>query len=81
MPNKCGVVNCKGNYNAANKCRLFKVPNSACIPLLKAENMRGEHNVCLFLTITVNLHSLYSLVMKTQIYFAIDIEIIKLSYL
>ena len=26
MPNKCGVLNCKGNYNAANKCRLFKVP-------------------------------------------------------
>lgn len=26
MPNKCGVVNCKGNYNDANKCRVFKVP-------------------------------------------------------
>ena len=26
MPNKCGRVNCKGNYNDANKCRVFKVP-------------------------------------------------------
>ena len=26
MPNKCGVVNCKGNYNEANKCRVFKIP-------------------------------------------------------
>ena len=26
MPNKCGVLNCKGNYNAANKFRPFKVP-------------------------------------------------------
>ena len=26
MSNKFGVVNCKGNYNAANKCHLFKVP-------------------------------------------------------
>ena len=26
MPNKCGIVNCKGNYNDANKCRVFKVP-------------------------------------------------------
>lgn len=26
MVNKCGVVNCKGNYNKANKCRLFKLP-------------------------------------------------------
>lgn len=26
MPNKCGVVNCKGNYNAENKCRVFKLP-------------------------------------------------------
>ena len=26
MPNKCGVVNCKGNYNEANKCRVFKLP-------------------------------------------------------
>lgn len=28
MPNKCGVVNCKGNYNAANKCRVFKIPKN-----------------------------------------------------
>jgi hypothetical protein len=26
MPNKCGVVNCKGNYNKDNKCRVFKLP-------------------------------------------------------
>lgn len=26
MPNKCGVVNCKGNYNSANKCRVFRLP-------------------------------------------------------
>ena len=26
MPNKCGVVNCKGNDNEANKCRVFKIP-------------------------------------------------------
>ncbi|KAL8606156.1 hypothetical protein ACOMHN_067139 [Nucella lapillus] len=25
MVNKCGVVNCKGNYNAINKCRVFKI--------------------------------------------------------
>ena len=27
MPNKCGVVNCKGNYNELNKCCVFKLPN------------------------------------------------------
>lgn len=26
MPNKCGVVNCKGNYNESNKCRVFRLP-------------------------------------------------------
>ena len=26
MPNKCGIVNCKGNYNPENKCRIFKLP-------------------------------------------------------
>ena len=26
MPNKCGVVNCNGNYNAVNKCRVFRLP-------------------------------------------------------
>ena len=26
MVNKCGVVCCNGNYNAANKCRVFKLP-------------------------------------------------------
>ena len=26
MPNKCGVVNCKGNYNKENKCRVFRLP-------------------------------------------------------
>lgn len=26
MPNKCGIVNCKGNYNDANKYSVFKVP-------------------------------------------------------
>lgn len=26
MPNKCGVVNCNGNYNDSNKCRVFKLP-------------------------------------------------------
>ena len=26
MPNKCGVVNCKGNYNESQKCRVFRLP-------------------------------------------------------
>ena len=26
MPNKCSVVNCNGNYNIANKCRVFRLP-------------------------------------------------------
>ena len=26
MPNKCGVVDCKGNYNELNKCRVFQLP-------------------------------------------------------
>ena len=26
MVNKCGVVICRGNYDAANKCRLFRLP-------------------------------------------------------
>ena len=26
MPNKCGVVGCRGNYDNANKCRLFRLP-------------------------------------------------------
>ena len=26
MPNKCGVVNCKGNYDETNKCRVFRLP-------------------------------------------------------
>ena len=26
MPHKCGVVNCNGNYNNDNKCRVFKLP-------------------------------------------------------
>ena len=26
MVNKCGVVNCRGNYDAANKVRLFRLP-------------------------------------------------------
>ena len=26
MPNKCGVVNCKGNYDSSNKCRVFRLP-------------------------------------------------------
>lgn len=25
MPNKCGVIHCRGNYNEANKCRVFKM--------------------------------------------------------
>lgn len=40
MPNKCGVVNCNGNYNNLNKCRVFKLPRDpaeqeqwiSCIP-------------------------------------------------
>ncbi|KAL8564071.1 hypothetical protein ACOMHN_034548 [Nucella lapillus] len=28
MLNKCGVVNCKENYNAINKCRVFKIPKN-----------------------------------------------------
>ncbi|KAL8597399.1 hypothetical protein ACOMHN_022308 [Nucella lapillus] len=28
MVNKCGVVNCKGNYNDINKCRVFKIPKN-----------------------------------------------------
>jgi len=27
MPKKCGVFNCKGNYSAANKCRVFRLPH------------------------------------------------------
>ena len=26
MVNKCNVVNCRGNYNSENKCRVFKLP-------------------------------------------------------
>ena len=26
MPNKCGIVNCRGNYDDATKCRVFKLP-------------------------------------------------------
>ena len=26
MPNKCNVVNCRGNYDKENKCRVFKLP-------------------------------------------------------
>lgn len=26
MPNKCGVVNCKGNYNRDNRCPVFRLP-------------------------------------------------------
>ena len=26
MPGKCGIVKCNGNYNKANKCRVFKLP-------------------------------------------------------
>ena len=26
MPNKCGVVNCNGNYNKDNRCRVFRLP-------------------------------------------------------
>lgn len=26
MPRKCGVFNCKGNYNELNKCRVFRLP-------------------------------------------------------
>ena len=26
MPNKCGVVNCKGNYDPSQKCRVFRLP-------------------------------------------------------
>ena len=26
MSNKCGVLNCKGNYNKFNKCRVFRLP-------------------------------------------------------
>ena len=26
MPNKCGIVNCGGNYNLLSKCRVFKLP-------------------------------------------------------
>ncbi|GFR79412.1 coiled-coil domain-containing protein 108 [Elysia marginata] len=28
MPNKCGVVNCKGNYDSAHKCRVFRLPKN-----------------------------------------------------
>ena len=27
MPNKCGIVNCRGNYDALSKCREFKLPS------------------------------------------------------
>ncbi|KAF2346986.1 Zinc finger C2CH-type [Trinorchestia longiramus] len=26
MPNKCGFVNCRGNYNKENRCRVFRLP-------------------------------------------------------
>ena len=26
MPNKCGIVNCRGNYDLLSKCRVFKLP-------------------------------------------------------
>ena len=26
MPNKCGIVNCRGNYDPFSKCRVFKLP-------------------------------------------------------
>ena len=26
MPNRCGVFNCRGNYDEANKCRVFRLP-------------------------------------------------------
>ena len=26
MPNKCGIVNCNGNYNEDIKCRVFRLP-------------------------------------------------------
>ena len=26
MPNRCGVVRCNGNYDAENKCRMYKLP-------------------------------------------------------
>ena len=26
MPNRCGVFNCRGNYDEANKCRMFRLP-------------------------------------------------------
>ena len=29
MPNKCGVVNCTGNYTG-NKCRVFRLPKDQC---------------------------------------------------
>ena len=29
MPNKCGVVNCCGNYNKDNKCRVFRLPKDS----------------------------------------------------
>ena len=31
MPNKCGVVNCNGNYNEENKCRVFRLPSEAAV--------------------------------------------------
>ena len=27
MPNKCGIVNCNGNYNPENRCRVFALPS------------------------------------------------------
>ena len=30
MPSKCGIVNCNGNYNNDNKCRVFKLPKEEC---------------------------------------------------
>ena len=26
MPSKCGIVNCRGNYDDSTKCRVFKLP-------------------------------------------------------
>ena len=28
MPNKCGIINCRGNYDDATRCRVFKLPKN-----------------------------------------------------
>ena len=43
MPNKCGIVTCRGNYNLLSKRRIFKLPS------LDPERQRWLAGLCAFL--------------------------------